>query len=271
MPTLNNARKKTFHLLSLMLTVRTKQFFYTVVTLLIYVLTSSSGFARESEFGVLNVAQNTGNGQIYSLSLQTLLILSALSFLPTVLLMMTSFTRIVIVLSFLRQAIGAPTVPSNQIVIGLALFLTYFVMNPVLQKIHTDAYQPYSEQRISLQNAFEIGIQPVKAFMLKQTREADLAVFIKLSRSKSIEKPEDTPMAVLIPSFLTSELKSAFQIGFTIFIPFLIIDMVIASVLMSMGMMMVSPATIALPFKLMIFVLVDGWQLLVGSLVESFF
>lgn len=244
--------------------------FITKITLF-YLATSSTGLARETGTELLNVAQNAAGGQVYSLSLQTLLLLSALSFLPTVLLMMTSFTRIVIVLSFLRQAIGAPTVPSNQVIIGLALFLTYFVMHPIIQKIHTEAYQPYSEQRISIQNALEIGIQPVKAFMLKQTREADLAVFIKLSRTTNIDKPEDTPMAILIPSFLTSELKSAFQIGFTIFIPFLIIDIVIASVLMSMGMMMVSPSTIALPFKLMIFVLVDGWQLLVGSLVDSYF
>lgn len=232
-------------------------------------LTQAHAQTPESNF--LEIAKNTSGGQNYSLSLQTLLILTSLSFLPTALLMMTSFTRIVVVLSFLRQAIGTPTVPSNQVVIGLSLFLTYFVMSPVIQTIYVQAYQPFHEERISINTAIERGSQPIKAFMLKQTREADLAMFIKLSNSEPVFKPEDTPMSVLIPSFMTSELKSAFQIGFTIFIPFLIIDMVIASVLMSLGMMMVSPSTIALPFKLMIFVLVDGWQLLLGSMVQSFF
>jgi flagellar biosynthetic protein FliP len=184
---------------------------------------------------------------------------------------MTSFTRIVIVLAFIRQAIGTPTSPPNQIIIGIALFLTYFVMSPVLQTIYTEAYQPYTEKKITAEAAIEAGIKPLRIFMLKQTRESDLALFVKISKIDSISTPQDTPMSILIPSFMTSELKSAFQIGFTVFIPFLIIDIIVACVLMSLGMMMVSPTIISLPIKLMIFVLVDGWQLLMGSLAQSFF
>ena len=212
-----------------------------------------------------------GGGQTYTLSLQTLLLLTALSFLPAALLMMTSFTRIIIVLSLLRQALGTQSAPPNQVMVGLALFLTLFVMGPVFDKIYVDAYQPLSENKISMSEALDKGVAPLKAFMLKQTREADLALFVKLSGSPALQGPEDVPLRVLIPAFVTSELKTAFQIGFAIFIPFLIIDMVVASVLMSMGMMMVSPAIVALPFKLMLFVLVDGWQLLIGSLAQSFY
>ena len=212
-----------------------------------------------------------GGGQAYTLSLQTLLLLTALSFLPAALLMMTSFTRIIIVLSLLRQALGTQSAPPNQVMVGLALFLTLFVMGPVFDKIYTDAYQPLSENKITMTQALDKGVAPLKTFMLKQTRQADLALFVKLSNGPALQGPEDVPLRVLIPSFITSELKTAFQIGFAIFIPFLIIDMVVASVLMSMGMMMVSPAIVALPFKLMLFVLVDGWQLLLGSLAQSFY
>jgi flagellar biosynthetic protein FliP len=212
-----------------------------------------------------------GGGQSYTLSLQTLLLLTALSFLPAALLMMTSFTRIIIVLSLLRQALGTQSAPPNQVMVGLALFLTLFVMGPVFDKIYTDAYLPLSENKITMTQALDKGVAPLKTFMLKQTRQADLALFVKLSNSPALQGPEDVPLRILIPSFITSELKTAFQIGFAIFIPFLIIDMVVASVLMSMGMMMVSPAIVALPFKLMLFVLVDGWQLLLGSLAQSFY
>ena len=212
-----------------------------------------------------------GGGQAYTLSLQTLLLLTALSFLPAALLMMTSFTRIIIVLSLLRQALGTQSAPPNQVMVGLALFLTLFVMGPVFDKIYTDAYQPLSENKITMTQALDRGVAPLKTFMLKQTRQADLALFVKLSNGPALQGPEDVPLRVLIPAFITSELKTAFQIGFAIFIPFLIIDMVVASVLMSMGMMMVSPAIVALPFKLMLFVLVDGWQLLLGSLAQSFY
>ena len=212
-----------------------------------------------------------GGGQNYSLSIQTLLFLTALSFIPAVLLMMTGFTRIIIVLSLLRQALGTQSSPPNQVLIGLSLFLTLFVMGPVFDKIYADAYQPFSENKISMQEAMEKGAVPLKQFMLKQTRQADLALYVKLSNTAQLQGPEDVPLRILVPAFITSELKTAFQIGFAIFIPFLIIDMVVASVLMSMGMMMVSPSIVSLPFKLMLFVLVDGWQLLIGSLAQSFY
>ncbi|MGJ7914665.1 flagellar type III secretion system pore protein FliP [Massilia sp. LXY-6] len=211
-----------------------------------------------------------GGGTAYSLPVQTLLLMTALTFIPAALLMMTSFTRIIIVLSLLRQALGTQTAPPNQVMVGLALFLTLFVMGPTFDRIYTEAYVPLQENRIQMGEAMDKGAAPLKAFMLKQTRQSDLALFVKISRTPALQGPEDVPLRVLIPSFITSELKTAFQIGFAIFIPFLIIDMVVASVLMSMGMMMMSPAVISLPFKLMLFVLVDGWQLLLGSLSQSF-
>jgi flagellar biosynthesis protein FliP len=227
--------------------------------------------ADPPSLGLLNSVTGEDGSQSYSLSLQTLVLLTALSFLPTILLMMTCFTRIIIVLSLLRQTIGAQAVPPNQVMLGLALFLTFFVMNPVFEKIYVDAYQPLSENRISMQVAVEKGVAPLREFMLKQTRETDLELFLRLSRTENIQSPDDIPLTVLVSSFLTSELKTAFQIGFMIFIPFLVIDMVVASVLMAMGMMMVSPSIVSLPFKLMLFVLVDGWQLLLGSLANSFY
>ena len=212
-----------------------------------------------------------GGGVQYGLTLQTLILMTALTFLPAVLLMMTGFTRIVIVLSLLRQAMGTQSAPPNQVMVGLALFLTFFVMGPTFDRIYTEAYQPLQANQITMQQAIERGAAPLKTFMLKQTRQADLALFVKISRSPALQGPEDVPMRILVPAFITSELKTAFQIGFAIFIPFLIIDMVVASVLMSMGMMMMSPAVISMPFKLMLFVLVDGWQLLLGSLSQSFY
>ena len=212
-----------------------------------------------------------GGGQTYTLSLQTMLLLTALSALPAALLMMTSFTRIIIVLSLLRQALGTQSSPPNQVLVGIALFLTLFVMGPVFDRIYVEAYQPLSDNKITMMQALEKGVAPLKTFMLKQTRQVDLALYVKLSNTPQLQGPEDVPLRVLIPAFITSELKTAFQISFAIFVPFIIIDMVVASVLMSMGMMMVSPAIISLPFKLMLFVLVDGWQLLIGSLAQSFY
>lgn len=212
-----------------------------------------------------------GGGQSYSLSLQTLLLLTSLSFLPAVLLLMSGFTRIIIVLSLLRSAIGTPSAPPNQVLIGLALFLTFFVMAPVLDKIYTDAYLPFNENKLTLEQAIDKGSIPLKAFMLRQTRETDLALFVKISNSEPLQSADQVPLRILVPAYVTSELKTAFQIGFVVFIPFLIIDMVVASVLMSMGMMMVSPSVISLPFKIMLFVLADGWNLLIGSLVQSFY
>jgi flagellar biosynthetic protein FliP len=230
---------------------------------------SPSFAANNASLNVLSSSAGPGGSQNYSLSLQTLILLTSLSFLPTVLLMMTSFTRIIIVLSLLRQAIGAQSSPPNQILLGLALFLTFFVMGPVFDRVYNEAYQPLNENKITMQQALDKGSVPIKEFMLKQTRETDLALFLNMA-GKKVATPEDVPLSVLVPSFMTSELKTGFQIGFSIFIPFLIIDMVVASVLMAMGMMMVSPAIISLPFKLMLFVLVDGWQLLLGSLAASF-
>lgn len=225
--------------------------------------------AQNTALPAFTSAPAAGGGQTYSLSIQTLLLLTSLTFLPAIVLMMTGFTRIIIVLSLLRQALGTPGSPPNQVLIGLSLFLTLFVMSPVLDKIYTDAYQPFADNKISLTAALENGSVPLRAFMLKQTREGDLALFTRLAERKAGDTGP-VPMQALIPAYVTSELKTAFQIGFIVFIPFLIIDMVVASVLMSMGMMMVSPAMVSLPFKLMIFVLVDGWALLIGSLAQSF-
>jgi flagellar biosynthetic protein FliP len=212
-----------------------------------------------------------GGGQSWSLPVQTLVFITSLTFLPAILLMMTSFTRIIIVFGLLRNALGTPSAPPNQVLLGLALFLTFFIMSPVFDKIYTDAYQPFSENKMEMPEAIEKGAAPLREFMLRQTREADLALFARLANTPPLEGPEVVPMRILLPAYVTSELKTAFQIGFTVFIPFLIIDLVVASVLMALGMMMVPPATIALPFKLMLFVLVDGWQLLVGSLAQSFY
>jgi flagellar biosynthetic protein FliP len=219
----------------------------------------------------LTSSPGPGGSQTWSLSVQTLVLLTSLTFLPALLLSMTSFTRILIVLGLLRTAIGTQSSPPNQILVGLSLFLTFFVMSPVFDKVYNDAYKPFSENKITAEKALEKGIAPFKSFMLKQTRENDLALFARLAKIPDMQGPEEVPLRILLPAFVISELKTAFQIGFTIFIPFLIIDLVVASVLMSMGMMMVPPASIALPFKLMLFVMADGWQLLIGALAQSFY
>ncbi len=229
-----------------------------------------AAMAQTGGLPALTSAPGPGGSQTYTLSIQTLIALTSLTFIPAAMLMMTSFTRIIIVLSLLRHALGTQTAPPNQVLVGLALFLTFFIMSPVLEKIYVDAYQPLSENKITFTEAVDRGAGPLRSFMLKQTRETDISLFARLANAPSIESPQNVPMRVLIPAFVTSELKTAFQIGFIIFIPFLIIDMVVASVLMSMGMMMMSPIMISLPFKLMLFVLVDGWHLMLGSLVASF-
>jgi flagellar biosynthetic protein FliP len=231
----------------------------------------SLALAQSAGFPAFTSTPGAGGGQTYTLSLQTLLLLTSLSFLPAALLMMTSFTRIIIVLSLLRHALGTQSSPPNQVLIGLSLFLTFFVMGSTLDKIYVEAYQPLSENRMQMGEALEKGAVPLRAFMLKQTRESDLALFVKMSGSAPLKTAADVPMRVLIPAYITSELKTAFQIGFAVFIPFLIIDMVVASILMAMGMMMVSPAIVSLPFKIILFVLVDGWNLLLGSLAQSFY
>ena len=239
--------------------------------LLLALALPSLALAQSAGLPVFTSAPAAGGGQAYTLSLQTLLLLTSLSFLPAALLMMTSFTRIIIVLSLLRMALGTQSTPPNQVLIGLALFLTFFVMGPTFDKIYVEAYQPLSENRIQMQEALDKGTVPLRAFMMKQTRETDLALFVNLSKSAPMNTAADVPMRVLIPAYITSELKTAFQIGFAVFIPFLIIDMVVASILMAMGMMMVSPAIVSLPFKIILFVLVDGWNLLLGSLAQSFY
>ena len=217
----------------------------------------------------LLIGQGAG-GTSYSVPIQTLLFFTALSFLPAVLLMMTGFTRIVIVLSLMRQAIGAQSAPPNQVIVGLSLFLTLFVMGPTLDKVYKQAYEPFAANQITFTEALDRGQAPLRQFMLKQTRQSDLGLFTRLAKLEGEVKPETVPFRVLVPAFVTSELKSAFQIGFLIFIPFLVIDMIVASVLMSLGMMMLSPVMVALPFKLMLFVLADGWNMLLGSLAASF-
>lgn len=219
----------------------------------------------------LPVLIGTGSaGTSFSVPIQTLLFFTALSFLPAILLMMTGFTRIVIVLSLMRQAIGTQSAPPNQVIIGLSLFLTMFVMGPTLDKVYKDAYLPYTTNSITFEQAIERGESPMRQFMLKQTRHSDFALFARLAKLDAKTTAETAPLRVLVPAFVISELKSAFQIGFMIFIPFLVIDMVVSSILMSLGMMMLSPVLVALPFKLMLFVLADGWNLLIGSLAASF-
>ncbi|MCA3181628.1 MAG: flagellar type III secretion system pore protein FliP [Burkholderiaceae bacterium] len=240
-----------------------------IVAVLPPLLLAAAPLAAQTTLSV-DARPAAGGGTSYSLPVQTLLAFAALSFLPAVLLLMTSFTRIVIVLSLLRQAMGLQATPPNQVIVGLSLFLTLFVMGPTLDRIYQEAYRPYTEQKMSFEAAVDRGSDPLRAFMLRQTRESDLGLFARIAKVDPATPAAKMPMRVLIPSFVTSELKTAFQIGFLVFIPFLIVDLIVASVLMSMGMMMLSPVLVALPFKLMLFVLADGWTLLVGSLVASF-
>jgi flagellar biosynthetic protein FliP len=227
--------------------------------------------AIAQEAGQLPLLIGSGaSGTSYSVPIQTLLFFTALSFLPAILLMMTGFTRIVIVLSLLRQALGTQSAPPTQVIVGLSLFLTFFVMGPTLDRVYNDAYLPYTKNGMPFEQALEKAEAPLRQFMSKQTRQSDLALFVKLAKLEPGLTAQDAPIRVLVPAFVTSELKSAFQIGFMIFIPFLVIDIVVASVLMSLGMMMLSPVLVALPFKLMLFVLADGWNLLIGSLAASF-
>jgi flagellar biosynthesis protein FliP len=232
-------------------------------------LLATGAWAQQSGTLPLVIGQGPG-GNSYSVPIQTLLFFTALGFLPAVLLLMTAFTRIVIVLSLLRQAMGTQAAPPNQVILGLSLFLTFFVMSGTFDKVYERAYAPYAAGTMAVDQALKEGVQPLREFMLKQTRQSDVMLFAKLAKLPAEVKGENVPLTVLVPAFVTSELKSAFQIGFMIFIPFLIIDMIVASVLMSLGMMMLSPVLVALPFKLMLFVLADGWNLLLGSLAASF-
>ncbi len=215
--------------------------------------------------------QDGEDGQTYSVTLQVLLLMTLLTLLPAAVLMMTAFTRIVIVLGILRQAIGTAQTPSNQVIIGLAFFLTLFVMTPVLEDVYSNAVDPYLSEEMAADEALEAAQQPFREFMASQTRDEDLALFLRISDNQGVESIEDVPFTVLVPAFMTSELKTAFQIGFILYLPFLVVDLVVSSTLMSMGMLMLSPMIISLPFKIMLFVLVDGWSLVMGTLAASFF
>ncbi|CAH0525192.1 flagellar type III secretion system pore protein FliP [Vibrio hippocampi] len=236
---------------------------------------SESGLSIADSFGsgpgipAFNMKSNPDGSEDYSVNLQIVALMTMLGFLPALVILMTSFTRIVVVMSILRQAMGLQQTPSNQVIIGIALFLTLFIMSPVIDQVNEQAVQPYLNEQITAKQAFDTAQQPIRAFMLKQTRVKDLETFVQISGS-TVQNPEDVSMAVLIPAFITSELKTAFQIGFMLFLPFLIIDLVVASVLMAMGMMMLSPMIVSLPFKLMLFVLVDGWNLILSTLAGSF-
>ncbi len=213
---------------------------------------------------------DTSSPDTIALTLKLMLLLTVLTLAPAILVLLTSFTRIVVVFHFLRQAIGTQSTPPNAILIGLALFLTYFVMSPVINQVYTDAFVPLMENQMGYKEAFTAGMAPIRLFMLRQTREKDIALFVHMAREERPANPEEVPNKILVPAFVLSELKTAFQIGFLIFVPFLIIDMVVASVLLSMGMMMLPPVMVSLPFKILLFVMVDGWYLVVGSLVRSF-
>jgi flagellar biosynthetic protein FliP len=239
--------------------------------LLLLVLLLSQNILSAPGIDAVTVTPGEAGEQTYTLSIQVLLLMTALSLLPAGLILMTSFTRIIIVLSILRQALGTANTPSNQILIGLALFLTLFIMSPVLNEVYQTSLQPYLNEEITAGTAIERAQVPVREFMLAQTRDDDLALFARISGRESLESEADVPFSLLMPAFATSELKTAFQIGFLLFIPFLVIDLVVASVLMSMGMMMLSPLIISLPFKIMLFVLVDGWAMVLGTLATSFY
>ena len=243
-----------------------------LLTLALALLLATPAFAQAAPAGGLDRALTTisGDGRPLSLSLQILVLMSLLTVLPSLVLMMTSFTRIIIVLSILRQALGLQQTPPNQVLVGLALFLSIFVMKPSIDQINQTAYTPYGAGQIPIEEAISRSGTVLHGFMVKQTRQTDLKLFMDLAKAPAVATPADIPFSILLPAFVTSELKTAFQIGFLIFLPFLIIDLVIASTLMALGMVMLSPAIISMPFKLLLFVLVDGWALTMGSLAGSF-
>ncbi len=242
-----------------------------LIGLLIGLLCAEPSWAAAPGIEAFTVTTNPKGGASYTVTIQILALMTMLTLLPALLLTMTSFTRIMIVLGLLRQALGAAQAPSNQVLLGLSLFMTIFIMMPVLDKVNETAVQPYLEEKIDVTTALQNASEPFKQFMLKQTRESDIDMFVRISGRENINKPEDVPFSLLLPAYVTSELKTAFQIGFLIFLPFLIIDLVVASVLMSMGMMMLSPMIVSLPFKIMLFVLADGWSLVLEMLAASFY
>ncbi len=227
--------------------------------------------ALPQESSQLVMASTLVEGQSFSLSIQILVLMTLLTLLPAALLSTSAFVRIIIVLSILRQALGTAQTPPNQVLLGIALFLTFFVMSPVVETMYEDAAQPYASGEMDMTTALKTAVLPLREFMINQTRESDLELFANIARQPSVASVADAPMSIIIPSFMVSELKTAFQIGFLVFIPFLVIDLVVSSVLMSMGMMMLSPMLVSLPFKIMLFVLVDGWALILGTLAGSFY
>ncbi|MDH5432362.1 MAG: flagellar type III secretion system pore protein FliP [Gammaproteobacteria bacterium] len=240
------------------------------VIILFLVLLFTSQVSAESGIPILSVETNQSGNQEYSITLQVLGLMTLLTFLPAIIMMMTSFIRVTVVFAILRQALGMQQTPSNQILIGLSLFLTFFIMSPIIEEVNQDAVTPYINEEITVMQALDKAKSPFSRFMLGQIRENDLSLFMDLSGTEPLAEGQMPPFKVLVPAFIISELKTAFQIGFLLFIPFLIIDLVIASILMAMGMMMLSPLIISLPFKIMLFVLVDGWVLVVGTLSNSF-
>ena len=243
---------------------------WTVILLCGFFFVAATGANANTGIPLVIANEGEAGGTEYSLSLQILVLMTVLSLLPSIAIMMTSFVRIIIVMSLLRQALGTAQTPPNQVLVGLALFLTYFIMAPVLDSVYKEAFLPYTEEEISAEVALERAEGPMREFMLRQTREADILMFAEIANYELTNSPEDLPFRILIPSFMVSELKTAFTIGFLIYIPFVIIDLVVASILMSMGMMMLSPMIISMPFKLMLFVLADGWALITRSITTSF-
>jgi len=250
--------------------INTKLVIFFALTLLSIVFSGQVLAENDLSLSALKLTTNPDGSQEYSVTLQILIFMTALSFIPAAIIMMTSFTRIVVVMAILRQAFGLQQTPSNQVIIGLTLFMTLFIMTPVYNKIDEKAIQPYLAEQMTSVEAINQAKLPLRAFMLEQTRLKDLATLADMAGIQSVDKPEDLPMTVIIPAFIISELKTAFQIGFMLFIPFLIIDLVVASILMAMGMMMLSPMIVSLPFKLMLFVLVDGWNLVIGTIATSY-
>ena len=252
-----------------------------LVTMVVFVSMCTAGTAQATQEtatvaggdgNLINFSISAGDGSDMASVLQMLLVLTVISLAPSLLMMLTSFTRIVIVLHFTRTAIGAQTVPPNQVMIGLSLFLTFFVMSPTFTQVYDSAIRPLSNNEISVEQAFDAGVKPLRAFMLKQVSKKDLDTFLNIANAEpgSIENEDDIPLTVLIPAFIVSELRIAFIIGFLIYIPFIVIDMVVSSVLMSMGMMMLPPTTISMPFKILLFVMADGWNLVIGNLMQTF-
>jgi flagellar biosynthesis protein FliP len=244
----------------------------TFTSLLLLLALCSPAFAAPPNPRSININLDGASGkQSYSIPVQILLFLTLLTFLPAIILSITSFTRIAIVFHFLRQAMGTAETPSNQIILGLTLFLTFFIMSPIVEQINDDALQPMMAGALSQTQALEAAVKPLRVFMMKYTREKDLALFLNIAKKPRPRNADDIPTNVMIPAFMISELKTAFQIGFVLFLPFLVIDMVVATVLLSMGMMQLPPVMVSMPFKILLFIMVDGWNLIVGSLVKSFY